>query len=140
MEQPPQRSWWGRNWKWVVPVGCLGPVVVCGGGITLLVAIVFGALKSSDVYTDALARAKASREVQAQLGEPVKEGWWVGGNIKIENDTGDADLTIPLSGPKGTANLHATAKKAGGKWSYSTLEVIPDRSDTRIDLRGPDER
>jgi hypothetical protein len=34
MDQLPQRSWLGRNWKWLVPVGCLGvfvlSVALCG--------------------------------------------------------------------------------------------------------------
>ncbi len=28
----------------------------------------------------------------------------------------------------------------GGRWSYSTLEVVPDRSDARIDLRAAGKR
>ncbi|MEX0701876.1 MAG: cytochrome c oxidase assembly factor 1 family protein [Planctomycetales bacterium] len=135
MDQPPQRNWWSRNWKWVVPVGCLTPVVVCGGGIALLVFGVFGAIKSSDVYTEAIARAKANEEVQAALGEPIEEGFLVSGNINVSDATGNADLAIPISGPKGNGTIHAVATKVAGKWEYSTLEVeVPGRAG-RIDLR-----
>lgn len=56
MNQPAQRSWWGRNWKWVAPVGCLGPLLGCGGCLSIFVIGIFSALKSSDVYQEALAK------------------------------------------------------------------------------------
>ncbi len=45
---PPDRSttWWQRNWKWFVPT-CLGAVVLFTGLILLIVAVVFGMLKSA---------------------------------------------------------------------------------------------
>jgi hypothetical protein len=139
-DQPPQKSWLRRNWIWVFAAGCLTPIIACGVGITLIFALVFGALRSSEVYADAVRQARASPEVQARLGSPIKVGLWVSGsiNLKTENgtETGDADLTVPLSGPKGTGTGHAVAHKAGGKWTYSTLEVvIPGNPAERIDLR-----
>jgi Cytochrome oxidase complex assembly protein 1 len=136
-QPPPQRSWWSRNWKWVVPVGCLVPLLGCGGLIAVGMVIVFGAIRSSDVYTEAMARAKADKQVQAQLGEPIEAGWMTTGNINLTNDTGTADLTIPLTGPKKSATLHAVATKAAGKWEYTTLDVTPTGSTEHIDLRTP---
>jgi hypothetical protein len=26
MNQPQERNWWNRNWKWFVPLGCLGTI------------------------------------------------------------------------------------------------------------------
>jgi hypothetical protein len=137
MSQPPGPTWWGRNWKWVVPVGCLTPVVVCCGGIGLLVTFVFGALKSSEVYGDALSRARASEEVKTLLGEPIEAGFLVSGKVEVRDSTGTADLSIPVTGPKGSATIHAVATKTAGRWNYSTLEVA-DGSGTRIDLLQPD--
>jgi hypothetical protein len=133
MDQQSQPGWWRRNWKWAVPVGCLLPVVVCGGFFALIFTAVFGAIKSSDAYTEALARAKASPEVQAALGTPIEPGFFVSGSIKINNNTGNADLSIPVSGPKGSATIRAVATRAGGPWQYSVLEVLPDGGG-RIDL------
>lgn len=135
MDQSPKRSWWSRNWKWVIPVGCLTPILLCGGFITFIMAIVFGAIKSSDAYTEALAEAQANAEVKALLGEPIEAGFWVTGNIQISGSSGDADLAIPISGPKGAATIYAVAQKTAGKWEYSTLEVVPKGAGARIDLR-----
>src|SRR5204863_6238 len=65
MSMPSERGWWSRNWKWVVPVGCLAPLVVCCGGIGMLVTFVFGAIKSSEPYREAVARGQASPSLQA---------------------------------------------------------------------------
>ncbi len=135
MDQPQKRTWWNRNWKWLVPVGCLTPIVVCSGVITLIFVFVFGAIKSSDVYTEALGRAKTNDEVRVLLGEPIEAGFWVTGSIEVSGSTGKADLAIPLSGPEGSATLYAVATKAAGKWHYSTLEVAPTAAGDRIDLR-----
>lgn len=135
MDQPPQRSWWSRNWKWFVPIGCLVPLLGCGGLITLILVSVLGAIKSSEVYADALAKAKAHEEVKALLGEPIEAGFWVIGNLEVSGQAGSADLKIPLTGPKGSATLNVVAMKAAGRWQYSVLEVQPAGAGARIDLR-----
>jgi len=135
MNQPSQGNWWSRNWKWVVPVGCLVPILLGSGFVILVLTLIFGALKSSDPYTQALARARANDEVKALLGEPIQPGFWVSGNFQVSGPSGHADFSIPLSGPKGSATLYATATKTAGRWEFTTLEVAPKGSETRIDLR-----
>jgi cytochrome oxidase complex assembly protein 1 len=122
MGQPP-RGWWSRNWKWFVPLGCLGLIALCAIFIAGIIGVVFGAMKSSDVYRGALQRAKNSPEVQAALGTPIEEGWFMSGHINMQNNTGDADINIPISGPKGKGTIHAVAKKEASSWKYSVLEV-----------------
>lgn len=146
MDQPQQRTWWGRNWKWVVPVGCLIPLLLCGGCVTTVLFVVYNAVASSDIYTESLARAESNEQVKALLGEPIEPGW-PSANIQVVatgNDrgsaaSGNADLTLPISGPKGSATLHAVAIKKDGKWDYSTLEVTPNGGGDRIDLRSKPE-
>src|SRR5438477_12899894 len=83
----PSNSWWKRNWKWFVPIGCLTGcltiivlAVIFAGTIAL---IVFGAIKSTDVYKEALARAKANPAVIESLGSPIIEGLLDSGNNKV---------------------------------------------------------
>jgi hypothetical protein len=136
MNQPVKRSWWGRNWKWVVPVLCLTPLLVCGGIFTIALRM----MKSSEVYTEAVAKARASASVKALLGEPITEGFWVNGGIEVSGTTGKADFAIPLSGPKGSATLYVVATKRAGRWEFSTLEVAASDSGSRVYLRPrPDE-
>ena len=135
MNELPQKTWWGRNRFWVVPVGCLSPVLVCGGcfGVTFLA--VFSAIRASEPYSEAIAAAQANPDVKAQFGEPIEAGFWSNGNIEINNASGKASLTIPIKGPKQSGTIYVEATKAAGKWEYSTLEVAPDGGGKRIDLR-----
>src|SRR5437667_3695228 len=121
--QPPARpGWWSRNWKWFVPTGCcLTPLVLLSAFVAFLVFVVGGALKQSDAYKGAVARAKADSRVTSALGTPISEGWFVSGNVHTTFVSGDADLTIHISGPKGKGTISAVATKSGGEWSYSKL-------------------
>ena len=101
-----------------------------------MVLVVFGALKQSDAYKLAVARAKADSRVVAALGSPIEEGWYLSGNTKVNGASGDADLSIPISGPKGKGTIYAVATKSAGEWSYSKLQVKIDSTGETIDL-GP---
>ena len=104
--------------------------------VAAIVLIVFGAMKSSDAYKTAVARAKANPEVIAALGTPIEEGMWVSGKTNVDGSSGEADITIPISGPKGKAKVYAVATKRAGRWTYSTLEAAIDGREERIDLLG----
>ena len=133
----PAPGWWSRNWKWFVPTGCcLTPLVLGGAFHTFIVLVVFGAMKQSDAYKMAVARAKADSRVVAALGTPIEEGWWLSGNAEVNGGSGKADLSIPISGPKGKGTIYAVATKSSGEWTYSKLEVKIDSTGETIAL-GP---
>jgi hypothetical protein len=133
----PRPGWWSRNWKWFVPTGCcLTPLVVGAAVLCFFVFVIFAALKQSDVYKTAVARAKSDARVTAALGTPVKEGWYLSGNTNVNGSSGDADISIPISGPKGKGTIYAVATKSAGEWTYSKLVVKIDSTGETIDL-GP---
>jgi hypothetical protein len=120
-QQPQQKNWWGRNWKWFVPTGCLTLVLICGGFFTGIFMIVFGSIKSSDVYQTAITRAQNNAEVKAALGTPIEPSFWVSGEIRTNNNSGRANFAIPISGPQGKGTVYVTAYKSGSKWNYSAM-------------------
>ena len=138
MYQQPRPSWWSRNWKWVVPVGCLGGLAIFIAGIVLFFFLVFGGvmtiIRSSEPYQDGMARAQANAEVKTALGEPIESGWWLTGNINSTNSSGNADITIPISGPKGSGTLAIVGTKSGGRWQYTTMTVQVEGRPARINL------
>jgi len=134
MDQPIKVNWWSRNWKWFVPVGCLSSLLLLVGFVALILAFVFGMMKSSDVYKQALARANASPAVVDALGAPIKEGFFISGSINVSGPSGDAELAIPISGPKGDGTIYLEARKSAGEWSFSKLLVEIKTSNKRIDL------
>jgi hypothetical protein len=97
--------------------------------------VAFTAMKSSDVYKTALARAKADPRVQQALGSDIHEGMFTSGKTNVTGPSGDADLSIPISGSKGKATIYVVATKSAGEWQYSKLTVKTD-SGEEIDLTG----
>ena len=134
MKQESNNNWWNRNWKWFVPVGCLGSLTLFAGFIILIIFLVFGMMKSSDVYKNALANAKAYTAVQEAIGMPIKEGMFIAGNINVSGPSGQADLSIPISGPDGKATIYVVASKSAGQWIFSTLVVEIINTKQRINL------
>ena len=131
---PPGGNWWTRNWKWFVPTGCLTILLFFAAFVGLIVLVVFGAMKSSDAYKGALARARAEPAVVEALGSPIKDGMFVSGSTNVSGASGHADLAIPIYGPKGEATLYVVAEKSLGAWNYSNLVVEIKETKRRIDL------
>lgn len=118
-----QRSWFSRNWKWLVPVGCLVPLMCCGVfGVGTYVAV-SQMIQSSGAYTGAIREVNANPDVAATLGTPVKPGLGLSGSVKENNSSGSADFTVPITGSKGEGELHVVARRANGQWSYTTIDV-----------------
>ena len=134
MTEPGGGSWFGRNWKWLVPVGCLGTALLLVGLAVGVVFLAFGAMKSSEVYQQALSRAQEHPAVEEAVGSPIKAGWLVSGNISVSGPSGEADLSIPISGPRGKARIYAVATRSAGRWEFSTLEVEILATGARITL------
>lgn len=132
----PQKSWWGRNWKWVVPVGCLGPLLACGcfGAIAFFAAS--SAIKSTGAYMEAVSVALANPEVQETLGSPIETGM-MQGSVKTDDTGGTASFTLPLDGPKADGTLRVVASKQGDKWSFEVLQVeVPGRPPIDLTAQG----
>jgi hypothetical protein len=128
---PNQRpGWLKRNWKWL-----LAAVFVCGlAFVVAIVTLLMGVMRSSDVAKEAVARAQSNSLVTQRLGTPIAEGWFVGGSINVSTASGDADLSVPISGPKGKGTVYVTAQKNAGRWEYSVMQAAIEGNGDRIDL------
>ena len=137
---PPQpSSWISRNWPWFVPVGCVGTLALLAVFGAVIAMSVFGLMKNSEPYQTSLTRARANPQVAAALGTPIKETFYVWGQISTGGHAGSARLVIPLSGPKAKARLFVNAVETNGEWKYSVMRVRVQGSTKSIDLLG-DER
>jgi hypothetical protein len=128
-------NWFGRHWKWLVPVGCLTLLLVVLGGVLALVAFVFGMMKQAEPYQHGLAAASAHPAVVQALGTPLRGGLMLQGHIEVSDEDGSAELTIPIEGPRGEGKVYVVARKQGGPWVYDVLEADIG-APARIDLRG----
>jgi len=109
-------------------------LVLIGAFVFCIITIVFGAMKSSDAYKSALARTKADPRVVNALGSPITDVFFVSGKTNVSGSSGDADMTIPISGPKGKGTIYFVASKFMGKWTFSKLVVEVGPTGEKIDL------
>ena len=117
--------------------GCAMGVVLFVGLLVGIAALVMNSFRKSDVCVEALEKVRASAVAKATLGTPIEQGWWLSGSINLSGNQGDASVAFPISGPKGGATLHATASKVNGKWIFSRLVMVPDRTGKPVDLLAP---
>lgn len=131
---PPQKSSGCLKWSLI---GCGVLFVLIAAFCAVVMIFVFGAMKRSAVYKGALERAQNDPRVVAALGTPIEPGFFVTGSVHLDaNHGGNAELTFPISGPKGKASEHAVATYDGDKWNYETLTVHPENGPL-IDLNTP---
>jgi hypothetical protein len=135
MEEVRQKSWFGRNWIWVVPLGgCLTLIII---GIIFIGTLFFGVtnmFKNSTPYEYALEQASHNPEVAFILGNPIEADGMISGNISIKNNTGIADFSIPIKGSKGTGRIVVVAEKKDGEWMYEKLYVLIKETQEEINL------
>ncbi|WP_298900819.1 cytochrome c oxidase assembly factor Coa1 family protein [uncultured Psychroserpens sp.] len=135
MEQIRQKSWFGRNWLWVLPVGgCLGVILLFIFGIGAAIFGVSKIIKESAPYEYAVESAKDNNEVQLALGESIDTDGLFQGNITINNSTGEADLKIPIKGEKGEGVIVVLAEKDNEGWQYEKLYVVIKDTQEKINL------
>ena len=130
-----QKSWFSRNWIWVVPTGgCLLIIILFAFGIG---AAIFGVSKiftSSAPYEYAVEQASKNPNVIELLGDPVETAGIMQGNISTTNDSGEVNIKIPLKGPKGKGSVTIKGKKINGEWFYEELYVIIKETNEKINL------
>jgi hypothetical protein len=120
-------------------------VVGIAGGLFLLVilavvgflAFLLQMLKSSDPYQHGVQVVAQDARAQQKLGTPVEPGYFFSGSVNVSNSSGNADLAIPVHGPKGRGTVYVVARKSAGQWSYERLELAVDGQEQRVDFLPP---
>lgn len=133
----PPRSWFSRNWGWVLGCGCLS--VLAGGALVvlLIVLLAFSAIKGTDIYKFALQQVQNSPVAQQQLGTPIVDGYMAGGQVSVENNSGSATLTFPVSGPKGSGTAKVEATLNNGQWTITSLVLEVTGQPAPVVIIGP---
>lgn len=143
-EPPKHKSWFGRNWKWFVPVAIVLPLLCCCGGPIGLVMFGLSVIFDSTPYNDTLALAAQSAAVQQEIGTPIDapDGFMdlvqveqKGGKINTD-DTTYFYAELPISGPNGSGwlSIDASSNDGGQSWHYTTQEITVDSTGDAIDL------
>ncbi len=129
-----QTNWFGRNIKWFLPAIGVGTIFSCLACIGAFIFLIFGTMKSSEPYQDALAMLRSNSAAEQALGTPIHDGWYVTGSIGESGSSGHAELSFPVSGPKGSGTVNLIARRYGGRWTLTRLELIVNGSGRKINL------
>jgi hypothetical protein len=131
---PVPKNWFQRNWKWFVPTGCLGLIVLVALFATAVIFGVTSMMKSSDVYMHSMDVVQKNRQVIEKIGNHIKPDGVISGNISTSNNSGNAQLEIPVKGSKGAGSIHVIAQKESNIWVYRTMEFYISDSGETINL------
>ena len=139
MSEHQQKSWFGRNWGWVVPVGGCG----CGC-LVIILLFVFGIgaaffgfsemVNNATPIEYAVEQASNNKKVIDALGNDVENYGIPSGNISLDNSDGSIDFTIPIKGNNGKGTLVIKGIKVDGEWIYEDLYVILKETQEEINL------
>ncbi|RYJ38580.1 Coa1 domain containing protein [Flavobacterium anhuiense] len=128
-----KQSWLNRNWKWLIPSGCLTLIILVAlfiGGIFYEVTSV---LKDSEAYKESMTALQNNKLVVEKLGSPIETDGIVSGTVTSSNSVRTCDVQVPLKGPKGKGTLFIVGEKRG-TWKYSEMSVYIENTNEKIDL------
>ncbi len=82
----------------------------------------------------AVITAQTSDVFRDVVGQPVETGVFVRGTMDLFAESGNAHLTIPISGDKSTGVLREWAQKDSGKWRLCWLVYRPESGHAQITI------
>lgn len=130
-----QKSWFARNWPWVIPVGgCLAVILLFVFGVGAAIFGVTKVLKGSEPYEYAVKEASSNEDLIAIIGEPVETDGIMQGSINYNNGVSSADIRVPLKGPKGKASVSIKGEKRDEVWIYEAFYITIKETQEQINL------
>ena len=134
MEEQRQKSWFARNWGWVLGGGCLTFIIIVVVAVGGLIYKVSDTIKESEPYKYACAEAIKNEKVIEYLGTPIETNGMGNTSYQYSNGTTTAALTIPIKGPKDEGSIVVSAEKINDEWAYYVLHVKIDGETEVINL------
>ncbi len=135
MEAHQQKSWFGRNWPWLIPVGgCLVIILLFIFGVGAAIFGVSKILTESEPYEYAVETALNNEELISIIGEPIETDGMMQGSLNYNNGKSSADITVPLKGPNGKASVTIIGEKLDDEWDYEEFYITINATNQKINL------
>lgn len=122
---PPRDDHRARNITFWLILGCGGMLFCLAAFVAGVYFFVTATMRNSEPGQRALQLARSDARVIAAIGQPVRTGWIYNGTITVNLRDGNANFTMPLSGPKDKASVHVIATKDGSGWHYEEITFSP---------------
>lgn len=128
MEDAQRTTWFQRNRKWAIPVGCL--LLLMGGCLASLAVVGLKATKAvtaeyaevASLPRQAANEAKMNQAVIDALGQPIEAGQMQNTRYNRQNSETHVEFALPLSGPKGKGTLQVRAFRSEANGAKATFE------------------
>jgi hypothetical protein len=126
------RTWFGRNRLWFIPLLILFVFAVGGAGAYWSL---FLRITRSAACRTAMQAIREDKGMQAALGEPIHTVKWPSrATAPSESEDG---IYWSIYGPKGVARAHAKTREAAGETQIVSLDVkLPDGKKVLLDVAG----
>ena len=138
MEDSYQRSWFSKNWPWVLPVGCcsgcLIMILVFGIGIGTAIFSVFSGIQEISPIEKTMEKVNQHPKAIEALGHNIEKKGFPIGNISVNNNNGEVKFSIQVEGEKGIGTLYVNGIRANKKWIYEDLYIIEKETAEEINL------
>ena len=122
------KSWWNKNWKWLVPISGLVLVLIIfifSIGISGVATDFAQAYSETELYENAIEKVNSEPKVNEILGEiePIDKLAILEGEVKYSNANNTVNSTVRIIGTKGKARMDITADRINNEWNYSKINV-----------------
>ncbi len=111
-----------RNWA-------IAGAVVYGVGVLFVVAPIVAAVvifSSLGPFETVKEEARTNPQIAEIVGTPVEVGWFTAGSVSQQNETGDADVNVSVSGPLASGTLRMVSTRQNGVWVVRKLVLTLD--------------
>ena len=135
-----KKSFWKKNWKWVLPTSIL--LFFIGIGLLIQLSVDGNVADFAQAYSDnllyekALEKVKLNHRVKETLGEieTIEKLAILEGNTKYSNNNNSVETTIRIKGTKGKGKMDISAQKIGTKWEYKKINIRIKNPKEEIDI------
>jgi hypothetical protein len=128
---------------WIAGIGGTAFVIPSVIETYKIMSLATSQVLDNEVYKLGIAALQESPLATTALGTPISSG--SSGKLSLHNEeksdgSGNAQLSFPVRGPKGTGIASVEAIRKDGVWSLTRLSLKPDSGDSEIDIVGGAER
>lgn len=129
----------GKNLKWIIPIACIFAIVIyliSSSGISGIATDYAQSYADTELYENALEKAKSDKRVSQLLGEiqPIDKLAILEGHVNYSNKNKTVNSSIRVRGNKMKAIMDITANRKDNVWNYEKINIRvknpPERKQT----------
>ncbi len=135
------KSWWNKNWKWIIPVFGIFLISIFAISTTDIGKNTIDIVKAyadPDLVETALNKACENEEVKNLLGtlNEIDKIAKLEGSVKYSNNDTSVDISVRVKGSKGNGRMRIIAERNGETWEYKKIVIGIKKLKKTIEIIG----